>query len=304
MARRRRGLPVDGVLLLDKPQGISSNHALQRARRLLQAQKAGHTGTLDPMATGLLPVCLGEATKFSSHLLEADKVYRTRVRLGEITATGDAEGAVIERRAVAPFDDAEIESVLARFRGEIEQVPPMYSALKHQGRPLYELAREGKTIERAPRRVTVYDTRLLARDAEGFELEVTCSKGTYIRTLAEDIGHALECGAHITALRRLKTGPFADDAMLTLEALEACGGQSEREATLLPADVLVAHLPSFDVDDSSASRLLQGQQALTDTAGLSEDSPARLYRDGAFLGLVTVIAAGVIAPRRLVASAH
>lgn len=304
MARRRRGLPVDGVLLLDKPQGISSNHALQRARRLLQAQKAGHTGTLDPMATGLLPVCLGEATKFSSHLLEADKVYRTRVRLGEITATGDAEGEVIERRAVAPFDDADIESVLARFRGEIEQVPPMYSALKHQGRPLYELARQGKTIERAPRRVTVYDTRLLARDAEGFELEVTCSKGTYIRTLAEDIGHALECGAHITALRRLKTGPFADDAMLTLEALEACGGQSEREATLLPADVLVAHLPSFDVDDSSASRLLQGQQALTDTAGLSEDSPARLYRDGAFLGLVTVIAAGVIAPRRLVASAH
>ncbi|HET8790396.1 MAG TPA: tRNA pseudouridine(55) synthase TruB, partial [Modicisalibacter sp.] len=161
MARRRRGLPIDGVLLLDKPQGISSNHALQRARRLLQAQKAGHTGTLDPMATGLLPVCLGEATKFSSHLLEADKVYRARVRLGEITTTGDAEGVIIERREVADLGDADIESVLARFRGEIEQVPPMYSALKHQGRPLYQLAREGKTIERAPRRVTVYDTRLL-----------------------------------------------------------------------------------------------------------------------------------------------
>lgn len=304
MARRRRGLPIDGVLLLDKPQGMSSNHALQRARRLLQAQKAGHTGTLDPMATGLLPVCLGEATKFSSHLLEADKVYRTSVRLGEITATGDAEGEVIERRAVAAFDDAEIESVLARFRGEIEQVPPMYSALKHQGRPLYELARQGKTIERAPRRVTVYDTRLLERDAEGFELEVTCSKGTYVRTLAEDIGHVLGCGAHITALRRLRTGPFADDAMLTLEALEARGDQTEREAVLLPADVLVAHLPSFDVDDATAGRLLQGQQALMDTAGLSEDSSARLYRDGTFLGLVTVMAAGVIAPRRLVASAH
>ncbi|SDL85336.1 tRNA pseudouridine55 synthase [Modicisalibacter muralis] len=304
MARRRRGLPVDGVLLLDKPQGMSSNHALQRARRLLQAQKAGHTGTLDPMATGLLPVCLGEATKFSSHLLEADKVYRTRVRLGEITATGDAEGEVIERRAVKSFDDDEIESVLARFRGDIEQVPPMYSALKHRGRPLYQLAREGKTIERAPRRVTVYDTRLLGRDEAGFELEVTCSKGTYIRTLAEDIGQALECGAHITALRRLRTGPFADDAMLTLEALEARGGQAEREAALLPADVLVAHLPCFEVDDMSAGRLLQGQQALTDTAGLSEDSPARLYRDGVFLGLVTVIAAGVIAPRRLVASTH
>ena len=304
MARRRRGLPIDGVLLLDKPQGMSSNHALQRARRLLQAQKAGHTGTLDPMATGLLPVCLGEATKFSSHLLEADKVYRTRVRLGEITATGDAEGEVIERRAVAAFADADIEGVLARFRGEIEQVPPMYSALKHQGRPLYELARQGRTIERAPRRVTVYDTRLLSRDAEGFELEVTCSKGTYIRTLAEDIGHALECGAHITALRRLRTGPFADDAMLTLEALDACGDQVAREATLLPADVLVAHLPRLDVDDTPAARLLQGQQALTDTAGLSLDSLARLYRDEAFLGLVTVIAAGVVAPRRLIASTH
>lgn len=302
MARRRRGLPVNGVLLLDKPHGLSSNHALQRARRLLQAQKAGHTGTLDPMATGLLPICFGEATKFSSYLLEADKVYRTRVRLGEITTTGDAEGEVLERRPVTGLSVADIEAVLARFRGEIEQVPPMYSALKHQGRPLYALAREGKTIERAPRRVTVYDTRLLSHDNQSFELEVACSKGTYIRTLAEDIGLALGCGAHITALRRLKSGPFASTTMLALETLEALNEQSEREAVLLPMDVLVAHLPHIDVDDSIAQRLLLGQQAQVDTAGLSLDSLARFYRDGQFLGLVTIKAAGVVAPRRLVAS--
>ncbi|TDX24642.1 tRNA pseudouridine synthase B [Modicisalibacter xianhensis] len=314
MARRRRGLPVNGVLLLDKPQGMSSNFALQRARRLLQAQKAGHTGTLDPMATGLLPVCFGEATKFSSHLLESDKVYRTRVRLGETTDTGDAEGTVVERRPVEPFSEADLEGVLARFRGVIEQVPPMYSALKHQGRPLYELARQGKSIERAPRRVTVYDTRLLSSDTEGFDLEVACSKGTYIRTLAEDIGHALGCGAHITALRRLKTGPFGATAlkdtasdvggeMLTLEQIEAREDQASREALLLPMDILVSHLPWLDVDDAAADRLLHGQRASIDTTGLAKDGLARLYRNQAFLGLVAVTAAGEIAPRRLVATA-
>ncbi|MEC9483400.1 MAG: tRNA pseudouridine(55) synthase TruB [Halomonas sp.] len=314
MARRRRGLPVNGVLLLDKPPGMSSNHALQRARRLFQAQKAGHTGTLDPMATGLLPVCFGEATKFSSHLLESDKVYRTRVRLGEITDTGDAEGEVVERRPVRAFSEAEVEAVLARFRGEIEQVPPMYSALKHQGRPLYELARQGKSIERAPRRVTVYDTRLLSRGTEGFELEVACSKGTYIRTLAEDIGHALGCGAHITALRRLRTGPFdaaatadglsaAAEGMLTLAQVEAREDQASREALLLPMDVLVAHLPWLEADETTANRLLHGQRAEIDTAGLAQDSLARLYRDQAFLGLVAVTARGEVAPRRLIATA-
>ena len=164
MARRRRGLPVNGVVLLDKPKGISSNHALQRVRRLFEAQKAGHTGTLDPMATGLLPICLGEATKFSAHLLEADKMYRTRVELGVITDTGDAEGNVIERREVPSLTAEDVEAVLVRFRGEIDQVPPMYSALKHQGKKLYELAREGKQVERAARRVSVYDARLLAFD--------------------------------------------------------------------------------------------------------------------------------------------
>lgn len=299
MARRRRGLPVNGVLLFDKPRGLSSNQALQRVRRLFQAQKAGHTGTLDPMATGLLPILFGEATKFSSHLLEADKVYRTRIKLGEITDTGDAEGQVIERLPVRRFSKADLGDVLERFRGEIEQVPPMYSALKHQGRPLYELAREGKTIERAVRCVRVYDTRLLSHDGDGFELEVSCSKGTYIRTLAEDIGRDLGCGAHITALRRLETGPFAGDGMHTLEALQALPDQTAREALLLPVDVLVTHLPSISVDEAQARRLLYGQPAGVDTRGLEDDSLARLYRDEAFLGLVTVKAAGEIAPRRL-----
>nr|WP_298376455.1 tRNA pseudouridine(55) synthase TruB [uncultured Halomonas sp.] len=303
MARRRQGLPVNGVLLLDKPAGMSSNHALQRVRRLFQAQKAGHTGTLDPMATGLLPVCFGEATKFSSYLLDADKCYRTYVRLGEITDTGDAEGAVVERRSVAGFTDTDIERALASFRGEIKQVPPMYSALKHQGRPLYELARQGKTIERAPRPVTVYDMRLLGRDASGFELEVACSKGTYIRTLAEDIGQALGCGAHITALRRLRTGTFDDSGMVSLETLALMDDQAERELQLLETDVLVKHLPRLSVADDVARRLLLGQCVQTDTAGLSIGSLARLYRDDVFLGLVTILMAGEITPRRLVATA-
>ncbi|MDR5903674.1 tRNA pseudouridine(55) synthase TruB [Franzmannia qiaohouensis] len=303
MARRRRGLPVDGVLLFDKPQGASSNQILQRVRRLFQAQKAGHTGTLDPMATGLLPICFGEATKFSSHLLDADKVYRTRVKLGEVTDSGDAEGEVVERCAVPVLTADDIERVLEGFRGEIEQTPPMYSALKHQGRKLYELAREGKTVARAVRRVTVYDARLLAHDAEGFELEVRVSKGTYIRTLAEDIGRTLGCGAHITALRRLKTGPFSGDAMLDLAALEALQDQAAREAQLMPVDVLVEHLPALDVDAEQAGRLLHGQPIHRERLALEAGSLTRLYRDETFLGLGTVKTAGEIAPRRLLNTA-
>ncbi|MCG6659543.1 tRNA pseudouridine(55) synthase TruB [Halomonas campisalis] len=303
MARRRRGLPVNGVLLLDKPKGVSSNHALQRARRLFQAQKAGHTGTLDPMATGLLPVCFGEATKFSAHLLEADKVYRTRVELGIITDSGDAEGEVLERREVPTLGEADIEGALARFRGEIEQVPPMVSALKHQGRKLYELAREGKTVERAARRVTVYDARLLAFAGDAFELEVAVSKGTYVRTLAEDIGLALGTGAHISALRRLKTGPFTGEGMWTLEALEALPGQAEREATLLPVDVLVAHLPRLEVDAAGARCLTHGQPVRMAAGELAAGETTRLYCDGTFLGLGTVMGPQEVAPKRLLSSA-
>ncbi|MDR5861159.1 tRNA pseudouridine(55) synthase TruB [Halomonas eurihalina] len=303
MARRRRGLPVNGVLLLDKPQGASSNHALQRARRLFQAQKAGHTGTLDPMATGLLPVCFGEATKFSSFLLDADKVYRTRVELGTITDSGDAEGEVVERREVPVLDEAGLRETLRGFIGEIDQVPPMYSALKHQGRKLYELAREGKTVERAARRVTVYDARLLACEKAAFEMEVRVSKGTYIRTLAEDIGQALGCGGHISGLRRLKTGPFEGEGMLSLEALEGLTGDAAQDEALLPVDVLVAHLPRRDMSASGARCLRFGQAATGEAGGLPADSLTRLYHGDAFLGLGVVTAAGDIAPRRLLSSA-
>ncbi len=310
MARRRRGLPVNGVLLLDKPQGLSSNHALQRVRRLFQAQKAGHTGTLDPMATGLLPICLGEATKFSAHLLEADKVYHTRVELGVMTDTGDAEGTVIERREVPALDEAAVKNVIARFHGEIDQVPPMYSALKHQGRKLYELAREGQHVERAARRITVYDARLTAFDQNAFEFEVRCSKGTYIRTLAEDIGLALGCGAHISALRRLETGPFDATAMWTIDALEALADQAAREAELMAPDVLVDHLPALALDHGAYQRLVHGQQASLDTSSagaLADEAMVRLYRDATFVGLgrISGKADGVttVAPKRLLSSA-
>jgi len=302
VARQRRGLPVNGVLLLDKPKGVSSNHALQRVRRLFQAQKAGHTGTLDPMATGLLPICLGEATKFSSYLLEADKVYRTRVELGVMTDTGDAEGAVMEQHAVPSLTVDDVEAVLSRFRGDIDQVPPMYSALKHQGKKLYELAREGKHVERAARRVSVYDARLLSFDGTAFELEVSCSKGTYIRTLAEDIGKALGCGAHISQLRRLKTGPFLADAMWTLEALEALADQAALEAELMPVDVLVDHLPSLTADDTAHSRLAHGQPATLTTGTLAPEALARLYYAETFIGLGVVKGDQEVAPKRLLST--
>lgn len=303
MARRRRGLPVNGVLLLDKPAGLSSNHALQRARRLFQAQKAGHTGTLDPMATGLLPVCFGEATKFSAHLLDADKAYRTRVELGTTTDTGDAEGCVVERHEVPRLTGADVEGVLERFHGEIDQVPPMYSALKHQGRRLYELAREGRSVERAARRVTVYDARLLSLADTAFDLDVRVSKGTYIRTLAEDIGGVLGCGAHISALRRLATGPFTGEGMMTLDALEALAGQAEREAVLLPVDVLVDHLPRLEVTGLAARQLTHGQAARVETGELAGDETARLYCEGAFLGLGVVAGPQEVAPKRLLNTA-
>ncbi|MGS0468962.1 tRNA pseudouridine(55) synthase TruB [Cobetia marina] len=303
MGRRRRGLPIDGVLLLDKPKGMSSNYALQKARRLYQAQKAGHTGTLDPMATGLLPVCFGEATKFSSHLLEADKVYRARIKFGQVTDTGDAEGEILREREIPELAEAELEAVLDRFRGEIDQVPPMYSALKHQGRPLYELARQGIEIERAVRRVTIYNMALLARHSDGIEIEVAVSKGTYIRSLAEDIGEALGCGAHLTALRRLKTGPFTGDAMLDFERLEALADQQAREGVLLPVDILLDHLPRLDITAEMARKILRGQQAETTTGSLEVDSLARVYQDQQLLGLVRIAAEGIIAPRRLLSSA-
>ena len=301
MARRRRGLPVNGVLLLDKPKGLSSNHALQRARRLFQAQKAGHTGTLDPMATGLLPVCFGEATKFSAHLLTADKVYRTRVELGAVTETGDAEGEVVERLAVPVLAAADVEAVLESFRGEIEQVPPMYSALKHQGRRLYEIAREGGQVERPARSINIFELQLQAQTPTSLSLYVHCSKGTYIRSLVSDIGERLGCGAHVDTLRRVSLGPFQDAPMHSLHSLEALAqreGVAAVEALLLPTDRGLSGWPVVTVAQEVVARFCQGQAVATDSCEVG--ALVRVHDSaGELLGMGEVQQNLCVAPRRL-----
>ena len=253
---QRRAL--HGVLLLDKPLGLSSNDALQKAKWLLRAEKAGHTGTLDPLATGLLPLCFGAATKFSQVSLDADKGYRATVQLGVRTATGDAEGEVLATRPVA-VDAAAVAAACAAFTGPIEQVPPMHSALKHQGKALYEYARAGVTIERAARAVTIHRIDIIDWQPEQARLviDVLCSKGTYIRTLAEDIGERLGCGAHLSGLRRTRSGPVGIDRAVTLEALAAMS-ETEREACLQPPDVLLADWPRICLPAAEAARFLTG----------------------------------------------
>ena len=303
---KRKGQPqrrivrreVDGVLLLDKPQGMSSNGALQTARRLLAAAKAGHTGTLDPMASGLLPLTFGEATKFSQMLLDADKTYEAVVQLGVDTDSGDAEGEVIATHPVA-VDRIALESVLERFRGEIEQVPPMYSALKRDGKALYEYARAGIELERAARRVVIHALELLDFAGERFTIRVHCSKGTYIRSLAMDIGAALGCGAHLAALRRTAIGAFDLSGALTLEALEAAG-EGGRDALLAPVDALVAGFPVLQLDAEAARGLLQGRTLAL--AGAQPGAKVRAYGPGGFLGLAQWQDDGRLAARRLIAT--
>ena len=289
---RRR---IDGVLLLDKPLGWSSNHAVQAVKRAFRAERAGHTGTLDPLATGLLPVCLGEATKFSAGLLDADKEYLADVRLGITTATGDAEGKVLEVRPVL-VDVRSLAAALDGLRGEIEQVPPMYSALKRDGRPLYEYARAGVEVERAPRRVTIHALELLERHGEVLRLRVACSKGTYVRVLAEDLGRALACGAHLSALRRTRVGPLSlaqGVAPETLDALDEPG----RDRLLQPPDTLVAGLPEARLPPGEAQRLLNGQPV---PGGAGPAGATRVYaHTGAFLGLAERAPDGTLHPRRL-----
>jgi tRNA pseudouridine55 synthase len=288
--------PIDGVLLLNKPVGITSNAALQKAKWLLNAKKAGHTGTLDPFADGLLPLCFGEATKFSAYLLESDKTYRAVMQLGVTTLTGDPEGEVLAQRDVTA-SCAQVAAVLPRFTGEIEQVPPMHSALKHQGRPLYEYARAGIDIERAPRRVHIRRLELVECALPRVVIDVQCSAGTYIRTLAQDIGEALGCGAHLTALTRSDAGGFSLDHAHTLPDLEALepGG---RAALLLPADTLVAHLPALTLDPLEARALCQGRSVRHEALpGLT-----RIYGPEArFLGLANA-ADSELAPRRLIST--
>jgi tRNA pseudouridine55 synthase len=284
---------LDGVLLLDKPSGISSNAALQTARRLLAARRAGHTGTLDPMASGLLVLCFGEATKFSTALLEADKAYAARVRLGARTSTGDAEGEVLERREVRP-GRAEIEAVLARFRGSIEQVPPMHSAIKHQGRPLYAYARKGKTVERTPRRVVIRELVLEGVQGDELDLRVSCSKGTYIRVLAEDIGETLGCGAHLAALRRTAVGPFGLERAITLDGLAALP-DARREACLLPVEALFASWPRVALAKDVETRFRHGQRVAATTR---EGQVAVFAADGTFLGIGETDADGMLKAKR------
>jgi tRNA pseudouridine55 synthase len=289
--------PVHGVLLLDKPVGITSNGALQRAKMLFQAAKAGHTGNLDPVASGLLPVCFGEATKYSQFLLDADKTYQAEITLGQTTTTGDSEGEITASHPVN-VTLGEIERVLQVFTGEISQVPPMYSALKHQGKALYEYARKGVEIERQPRRVTIYRLTLDAFDGMRLRVTVECSKGTYIRVLAEDIGQALGCGAHMSALRRTVTSRFVIADALTLDQLSDMSSE-QRDAILLPPDVLVADLPSVTLDADSAYYLKQGNPVWLPRQAVYGE--VRLYEAGGlFLGVGVSMDDGKIAPRRLV----
>lgn len=292
---RRR---VDGVLLLDKPPGITSSTAVQKVRRLFRAEKAGHTGTLDPMATGLLPVCFGEATKFSHLLLDADKRYLATVRLGVTTTTGDMEGAITSRARVTSGRN-EVDTALARFRGAIQQVPPMFSAIKRNGQPLYKLARAGGEVPRAPRGIVIHELSLIALDGDELKLSVTCSKGTYIRVLAEDIGRALGCGACLAGLRREGVGGFQLAAGgITLEQLERMT-PAARDALLLPEDALVSALPRLDLDAAGALQLRHGQAV--DRAATCGEGLARIYGPNReFLGVAEVMAPGRIVPRRLV----
>lgn len=302
MQFKRVKRPIDGVLLLDKPLGISSNQALQIAKRLYQAAKAGHTGSLDPLASGLLPICLGEATKFSHFLLDADKSYRARIQLGATTTTGDAEGEILQTRPVQ-VTLPQLEQVLQRFLGEIEQVPPMYSALKHEGKALYEYARQGVDIERPARRITIHDIQLESAELEHglFDVVVSCSKGTYIRTLAEDIGEALGCGAHLAGLRRLSTAHFYLEDAITIEQLEQMSLE-QRDEALLGADVAIEDLPEVTIDADSVFYLLRGQEVWK--AGLNIAGLFRIYSDqGVFLGIGEQTSRGSIAPKRLMRQA-
>lgn len=297
MQTKRIKRAIDGVLLLDKPLGFSSNQALQKVKWLYQAAKAGHTGSLDPLATGLLPICLGEATKFSHFLLEADKTYRALIRLGSTTTTADAEGEVLTRSEVS-VEASQLAGVLGRFVGDIVQVPPMYSALKHEGKALYEYARAGIDIPRKGREVTIHEIVLERFEGEMLELVVRCSKGTYIRTLAEDIGQALGCGAHLAGLRRLKTAHLGLEDAVTLEQLEALAPEA-RGALLLPVDATITDLPKVMVDDESAYYLKRGQYVWK--AGFNQPGSFRIYAEsGEFIGIGEQTAEGKIAPRRLI----
>ena len=300
-------VPIHGVLLLDKSAGHSSNDVLIKAKRLLNAQKAGHTGTLDPFATGLLPLCFGEATKFAQDLLDADKTYETVVHLGVTTNTGDTEGDVVTTREVDVTRE-QIEAVLAQFRGEIDQIPPMYSALKRDGKPLYEYARAGITLEREARRVTIHILEFLDYQAPYLRVRVQCSKGTYIRVLGEEIGTALGCGAHLSTLRRTQVGILTLDHAVTLDGLAEIP-DGERCQSLAPVDALLSSFPSVVLPEALAMRFLHGQRLSLGKEGMpipAQTGRVRVYRenDGRLLGTAQLVEFGVLAPERLVSTGN
>ncbi|PKM22915.1 MAG: tRNA pseudouridine(55) synthase TruB [Gammaproteobacteria bacterium HGW-Gammaproteobacteria-14] len=302
MAKRHRGREVNGILLLDKPAGITSNGALQVVKRLFSAAKAGHTGSLDPLATGMLPICFGEATKFSQFLLDADKSYRVTAKLGVVTDTGDADGEVLRQTPVTA-DAPTITAALMEFIGEIDQTPSMFSAIKHNGQPLYKLARQGIEVERKVRRVTIHRIDVLDVRADEVDFEVACTKGTYVRSLVEDLGEKLGCGGHVTALRRLSAGPYPAERMLTMDQLgelKEQGGFEAIDEQLLPLSTAVADWPPAELGDNAAYYLLQGQAVMANTR--PREGWVSLYQasNGRFLGVGEVLEDGRIAPRRLV----
>ena len=305
MARVRRGRPVDGILLLDKPLGVSSNHALQSVKRLYEAAKAGHTGSLDPLATGVLPLCFGEATKFSQYLLDADKAYESTFVLGTVTDTGDAEGRVLENNNASEVTQSEVVTALQAFEGEIEQIPSMFSAIKQGGQPLYKLARKGLEVERKARSVVIKTLQLRAfRGGERPEMDIylECSKGTYVRSLAEDLGRLIGCGAFVSALRRTRAGPFGIDQSITLSALEGLKGTGELgelDKLLLPTDSALGLLPLVLLSESSGFYMRQGQPVMVSNA--PRDGIVRVALDsGEFLGVGEMLDDGRVAPRRLI----
>ncbi len=335
LARKRKGRAINGVILLDKPQGMTSNFALQKVRRLFGAQKAGHTGSLDPLATGVLPICLGEATKFSRYLLDANKGYFTTAKLGDIRTTSDSEGECVELREVPTLSESEILQVLSKFTGPINQVPTMFSALKHQGKPLYEYARQGITIDRPARPITIFELELSDQRYDELDLKVACSKGTYIRTLVDDIGQEIGCGAHVSMLRRYQAGHFDLTQTVTMDELERLSPQiaiadypesqaeiaalfAEIDRNLLPTDILLPELTKISLKKQDASSILQGQAVkipASEISGIVEEQIVAIYVDRSlvhceqfntndigevFLGVAEYQGEGVFQPKRLI----
>jgi len=304
MRRKNRGRNISGILVIDKEPGLSSNDVVQFAKRLFGARKVGHTGSLDPLATGVLPLCFGEATKFSQYLLASDKVYLARIKLGVATASGDAEGEIIAEKPVPEISDEQLEQALDAFRGEISQIPSMFSALKHKGQPLYKLARQGIEVEREPRQVTVFSNELIERTEDTLLLKIHCSKGTYVRSIAEDLGEALGCGGHVIELRRLQAGPFAEADLVSVAQLEQAKEDGRLDDFLQPVASAVAQWPEVQLSANSSFYIRQGQPvqvAHAPTEGwvrLTEETGSETQ--GAFIGVGEIMDDGRVAPRRLV----